>query len=48
MVYDTEKKLSHISYYSSYVIPKLQETLILCLRTKNEDSVKHIYRTTEK
>jgi hypothetical protein len=40
MVYDTEKNLSHVSYYSSFVIPKLQETLLLCLHTNDEDSAK--------
>ncbi len=38
-VYDADKNLSHVSYYSSYVIPKLEETLILCLRTNDEDSI---------
>jgi ABC-type multidrug transport system ATPase subunit len=40
MVYDADKNLSHLSYYSSLLIPKLQETLISCLRTNDEDSVK--------
>ncbi len=39
MVYDADKNLSQASFYSSYVIPKLQETLLLCLHTKDEDSV---------
>jgi ABC transport system ATP-binding/permease protein len=39
LVYDTDKKLSQASFYSSYVIPRLQEALIRCLHTSNEDSV---------
>jgi ABC transport system ATP-binding/permease protein len=39
LVYDADKNLSLASFYSSYVIPKLQETLILCMHTNNEDSV---------
>jgi len=39
LVYDTDKNLSQALFYSSYVIPKLQETLISCLHTNNEDSV---------
>jgi hypothetical protein len=38
-VYATDKNLSRASYYSSYVIPKLEETLILCMRSINNDSV---------
>jgi hypothetical protein len=39
LVYATDKNLSRASYYSSYVIPKLEETLILCMRSINNDSV---------
>jgi ABC transport system ATP-binding/permease protein len=40
LVYDADKNLSQASFYSSYVIPRLQETLILCLRTSDEDSIR--------
>ncbi len=40
LVYDADKNLSQASYYSSHVVPKLQETLILSLRTNDEDSVR--------
>jgi ABC transport system ATP-binding/permease protein len=39
LVYDADKNLSQVSFFSSYVIPKMQESLILCLRTDDEDSV---------
>jgi ABC transport system ATP-binding/permease protein len=41
MVYETDKRLSQASYYSLSVIPKLQESLMLCSRTGNEDSMAH-------
>ncbi len=39
LVYETDKNISQSSYYSLHVIPKLQESLILCLRSFNEDSI---------
>jgi ABC transport system ATP-binding/permease protein len=41
LVYDTDKKLSQASYYSLYVIPKLQESLALCQKNGNKDSLEH-------
>jgi ABC transport system ATP-binding/permease protein len=39
LIYDEDKKLNEASFYSNYVVPKLQETLVRSLRTNSEDSV---------
>jgi ABC-type multidrug transport system ATPase subunit len=38
LFYDTDKNLSQASYYTLYVIPKLQEALLRCIQTDDEDS----------
>jgi hypothetical protein len=39
LIYESDKNLSKASFYSSYVIPRMQEALLLCMHTTNEDSV---------
>jgi len=41
LMYEADRKLSQASFYSFFVVPKLQETYTLCLNTTNRDSIDH-------
>jgi hypothetical protein len=41
LLYDTEKRLSTVSFYAEEVVPVLEQALVLCGKTENADSAAH-------